>query len=117
MKKNSNKAASAELLPQTELKGYAKFKKTLDDNGYLFCSFIIPFAIMWMIFISMRVFPFGPGSVLVLDLNGQYVYFFEALRNAVFSALFVEPLAGRRIHGHLRLLSRFSPFIYRMPLP
>ena len=84
MKKNNTKAASAELLPQTELKGYAKFKKTLDDNGYLFCSFIIPFAIMWMIFISMRVFPFGPGSVLVLDLNGQYVYFFEALRNAVF---------------------------------
>jgi uncharacterized membrane protein YfhO len=31
----------------------------------------------------MEIHPFGDGSVLVLDLNGQYVYFFEALRNAV----------------------------------
>ena len=32
----------------------------------------------------MGIHPFGNGSVLVLDLNGQYVYFFESLRNAVY---------------------------------
>ncbi len=31
----------------------------------------------------MGTYPFGGSSVLVLDLNGQYVYFFEALRDFV----------------------------------
>ncbi len=32
-------------------------------------------------YISRAVFPIGEGSVLILDLNGQYVSFFEELRN------------------------------------
>lgn len=40
--------------------------------------------ILWLIFICMEVYPFGNNSVLVLDLNGQYVSFFEALRRMVY---------------------------------
>ena len=32
----------------------------------------------------MEVYPFGNNSVLVLDLNGQYVSFFEALRRRIY---------------------------------
>lgn len=58
-------------------------KKFIEQNGYMACAFIIPTIIYFMVFIAMEVWPFGENSVLVLDLNGQYVYFFEALRNAV----------------------------------
>lgn len=62
----------------------SRLKRHFDKNGYLYCAFIIPMMLFWMVFIVMRTFPFGNGSALVLDLNGQYVYFFEALRKAVY---------------------------------
>ena len=49
--------------------------------GVLVLAFVIPAALLYLIYIAMQVWPFGNGSVLVLDLNGQYVYFFEALRS------------------------------------
>ena len=52
-----------------------------DRYSYLFLAFIIPVMIMWMIYIALEVFPFGNNSVLVLDLNGQYVNFFEDLKH------------------------------------
>jgi len=52
-------------------------------HSYLIPAFIIPFLLLYLIHICMEVWPFGNNSVLVLDLNGQYVYFFEELRNKV----------------------------------
>lgn len=52
-------------------------------SSYLAFCFLIPVLLMYLIYLFMEIHPFGDGSVLVLDLNGQYVYFFEALRNAV----------------------------------
>ncbi len=43
--------------------------------------FCVPFAMMLLIYICLRVFPFGESAVLVLDLNAQYVYYFEKLRD------------------------------------
>ncbi len=51
--------------------------------SYLFYAFLLPVCIMFGVYLAMELHPFGDGSVLVLDLNGQYVYFFEALRNFV----------------------------------
>ena len=53
------------------------------QSSYLAFCFLIPVILMYLIYLAMEIHPFGDGSVLVLDLNGQYVYFFEALRNAV----------------------------------
>ncbi len=50
---------------------------------HLLWAFLIPFGIMLGIYAALGTYPFGTSSVLVLDLNGQYVYFFEALRDAV----------------------------------
>ncbi len=52
-------------------------------NKLFFIAFVLPALIMWMIYIALEVYPFGSNSVLVLDLNGQYVYFFEDLRNKI----------------------------------
>ena len=45
-------------------------------------SFIVPFLLTFVSYIFFDVYPFGERSVLTLDLNGQYIYYFEALRDA-----------------------------------
>ncbi len=57
--------------------------KTKKEFSYLAYCFGIPAILYFLIYLSMGLHPIGNGSVLVLDLNGQYVYFYEALRNAV----------------------------------
>ncbi len=50
---------------------------------YLIAAFFLPLVLMYLIYIGMEVFPFGKNSVLVLDLNGQYVYYFEYFREII----------------------------------
>ncbi len=45
----------------------------------LFC-FAVPFFAMFVIYAGLGVWPFGKESVLVLDLNAQYIYYLEKLR-------------------------------------
>ena len=52
-------------------------------GSYLIFCFLLPFGLMTLIYALIGTWPFGKASVLVLDLNGQYVYFFEALRDFV----------------------------------
>lgn len=52
-------------------------------GSYLIFCFLLPFFLMSLIYALIGTWPFGKASVLVLDLNGQYVYFFEALRDFV----------------------------------
>lgn len=49
-----------------------------------FCipAFIIPFMLTLISYIFFDVYPFGERSVLTLDLNGQYIYYFESLRDS-----------------------------------
>ncbi len=46
-------------------------------------AFFIPVAIMYMIYSCFGVHPYGDMSALVLDLNGQYVSYYEMMRDAV----------------------------------
>lgn len=57
------------------------WKSVFGQWRYLGLCFLVPALIMWLIYICLQTFPFGEESVLVLDLNGQYVYFFEGLRD------------------------------------
>ena len=59
-------------------------KSFLQEYGYLILCILIPTILMYLIYLAKEIHPFGNGTVLVLDLNGQYVWFFEALRKAVF---------------------------------
>ncbi|MBQ9806637.1 MAG: YfhO family protein [Clostridia bacterium] len=55
----------------------------LTKYRYLILCALLPAVLVWMLYIAKGHHPFGDGCVLVLDLNGQYVWFFEALRNFV----------------------------------
>ncbi len=56
----------------------------LREHSYLLLCMLIPAAVMYLIYLARGIYPFGDGTVLVLDLNGQYVWFFEALRKCVY---------------------------------
>lgn len=49
---------------------------------YYVIAFLVPFLLTFVSYICFDVYPFGERSVLTLDLNGQYIYYFEALRDA-----------------------------------
>ncbi len=70
-------AADAPLLPRGTMK--AKWK---EYNYLLFCL-LLPALVVYLIYIARGEHPIADGCVLVLDLNAQYVWFFEALRNFV----------------------------------
>ena len=63
--------------------GKLTYRPFWKEYGYMFLCMFIPAALIYLIYVSRGHHPFGDGSVLTLDLNGQYVWFFEALRNFV----------------------------------
>ena len=54
---------------------------TLDRYGYLLFAALIPAVLFYLIYLAKGLYPFGDGTVLVLDLNGQYVSFYEGLHD------------------------------------
>ena len=73
-----NQTETAPLLTENKKAG-----RWLRKYGYLLLCMIVPAVVMYLIYFAREIYPIGDGSVLVLDLNGQYVWFFEALRNFV----------------------------------
>lgn len=57
--------------------------KSENESTRLILSFIITSGILTVVYACTLVYPFGNGSVLALDLNGQYVSYFEAYRRAM----------------------------------
>lgn len=47
--------------------------------------FLLPALMMALVYLCLMIWPLGENSVLVLDLNAQYVYYFEKLRNILVS--------------------------------
>ena len=74
-------------LTNPKRKGFKQFLKNLQTKIqtspylYLLFCFFVPVIIMYGIYIVKGIYPFYNGSPLVLDLNAQYVSFFEALRD------------------------------------
>ncbi len=89
------------------------------ENRFLVAAFFLPLLIQWMIFIAMEVYPFGSNSVLVLDLNGQYVYFFEELRNKILGGGSMLYTWSRSLGGEFMGIYAYylaSPFSYLIAL-
>lgn len=88
-------------------------------SSYLAYCFFLPVILMYLVYLAMEIHPFGNGTVLVLDLNGQYVYFFEALRNAIYGQgsflyTFFRGLGGEFMGMYAYYLA--SPFSYLVAL-
>ncbi len=52
-------------------------------GAFLILAFLIPFVLTALMYYFKGTYPFGNGSVLVLDLNGQYVYFYEEIQDVL----------------------------------
>lgn len=60
-----------------------KLLKFIRDRRSYILAFFIPAILLFGAYAAFGVHPFGDMSVLVLDLNGQYVYYFEHLRDVL----------------------------------
>lgn len=88
-------------------------------TSYLIYAFLIPVILNYIIYLALEIHPFGNGSVLVLDLNGQYVYFYEALRNAVYGQMSMIYSFCRAMGGEFMGIYAYyvaSPFSYIVAL-
>ena len=63
-------------------------------------AFIVPVLILVFVYAARKVFPFGNNSVLVLDLNAQYIYFYEAFRDVFFNGGSLLYSFGRTLGGN-----------------
>lgn len=60
-----------------ELPRNGGWKSRLNGSLVYLLSFLLPPAILFICYIIFQVWPFGDRSVLSLDLNAQYVYYFD----------------------------------------
>ncbi|MDE6747268.1 MAG: YfhO family protein, partial [Oscillospiraceae bacterium] len=58
------------------------FRNLLINKGIYLFAFFIPMIVLLVSYFIFGIYPFGDESVLVLDLSGQYVYYYENLRDA-----------------------------------
>lgn len=58
-----------------------KLQRLWANYAYLILAGAIPALLMYLLYVVHLVHPFGDESVLVLDLTGQYIFFFEKLRD------------------------------------
>ncbi len=83
-------------------------------NKIYFIAFLLPVIIMYVAYIIFKVYPFGDNCVLVLDLNGQYVYYFEELRDAFWSGdkSFIYSWSRNLSGGYMGIIGYYlaSPF-------
>lgn len=89
------------------------------EKKYLLLCFLVPAALMWLIYIALKTYPFGESSVLVLDLNGQYVYYFEALRRLLHGEGSILYSFGRSLGGEFLGIFAYylaSPFSFIVAL-
>lgn len=63
--------------------GNTRFGKWCYKNRLYLGAFFLPVFIMYVVYSVFGVHPYGDLSVLVLDLNGQYVSYYEMLRDAI----------------------------------
>ena len=62
---------------------WQKLRAAIWSRRIYLLVFFIPVIIMYVAYALFGVHPYGDNSVLVLDLNGQYVYYYEAMRDAL----------------------------------
>lgn len=99
-----------------EPKQYVKFKPL-----YYLAAFLIPALLTFIAYAVFGVYPFGERSVLTLDLNGQYVYYFENIRRAFWNGESVLYSWARNLSGGYQgvigyyLASPFTFIVILMP--
>ncbi|MBR1555659.1 MAG: YfhO family protein [Oscillospiraceae bacterium] len=86
MENSTAEKASASRIPTAQTKKASASGSGVTDwlfrSRYYLMAFFIPVILMYICYAIFGLYPFGEQSVLALDFNAQYVYYFEALRDA-----------------------------------
>lgn len=56
---------------------FRRFGRSVSESRAYWLSFLLPVVILFLAYIAFQVWPFGARSVLSLDLNAQYVYYYD----------------------------------------
>ena len=67
----------------TELRDKLMLNAKKSNRALYLLAFFLPMVVLEAIYATFQVFPFGNDSLLVLDLNAQYIYYYEAFRDAI----------------------------------
>ncbi len=96
-----------------EKRSFAKKLRGFFSNRWTYLVvFLIPVLIMYAVYAIFRVHPFGSNSVLILDLNGQYVYYYEAFRDYIHGGDELFYNWSRNLSGEM-----FGVFAYYLASP
>ena len=81
--------------------GYAKngIKHFFKNDNQMWLSFLLPALIMLVSYFIFGVWPFGEESVLSLDLNGQYVYYYDHMYDVIYGGESVFYSWSRNLSG------------------
>ena len=84
-----------------EYAGYARngIKHFFKNDNQIWLSFLIPALIMLVSYFIFGVWPFGKESVLSLDLNGQYVYYYDHMYDVIYGGESVFYSWSRNLSG------------------
>ena len=53
---------------------------------WIAAAFLLPVAVMFIVFAALGTHPFGSYSSMYLDMNAQYVFYFEKFREIIFNS-------------------------------
>ncbi|MBR2721811.1 MAG: YfhO family protein [Clostridia bacterium] len=109
-----NQRTLPSLKPQTPFEKL-RSRLNLKSTGYLVWAMLLPAILMYLMYLAREIHPFGNGSVLVLDLNAQYVSFFEALRKFAYGDASLLYSFSRAMGGEFLGIYAYyiaSPFSY-----
>ncbi len=115
---NSPKKRKLGFHPKKWLKDFQQKLYTSQYLYLLFC-FLVPVVCMYIMYLAKGLYPFFDGSPLVLDLNAQYVYFFEAIRSFVYGDASLLYSFARSLGGEFMGIYAYytaSPFTYIVAL-
>lgn len=82
MSKKRNKTTTPTINSSSNQGLWAKIRSWTYDKRYYFLAFFIPSVIVTIAYALFGLYPLDDGTVLVLDLNAQYVYYYEYMRDA-----------------------------------
>ena len=113
---NTNTAVNDKKPKKSFKKAAAAFAERVGsfciDRRIYFLVFFLSVGIMYGSYAFFKIHPIGDGSVLVLDLNGQYVYYYEHYRDSFWNNASWIYSWSRNLSGEL-----FGVFAYYLASP
>jgi uncharacterized membrane protein YfhO len=89
------------------------FVTTLKNNYHYFGAFFLPILLFGIAYAWFGIYPFGGRSVLVLDMYGQYMDYFQNFRSTILGDKSFLYSWGRNLGGEMMGLTAYyvsSPF-------